>query len=132
MVALLVIAHAPLAQAFHDAAAHVYADCDTCLQVLDVGPDLSCDVLESRIADALRVACHNEVLILADVFGATPCNVARRFVDGERVALVSGLNVAMLWRAVSAAQKPDATLAVVKSRALEGALEGVMDVVSCR
>ncbi|MEJ7138185.1 PTS sugar transporter subunit IIA [Amphibiibacter pelophylacis] len=128
MVALLVIAHAPLAQAFHEAAAHVYSDCDTCLQVLDVTPDLGCDALESRIRDALQRACHPQVLILADVFGATPCNVARRFVDDERVALVSGLNVPMLWRAVSAAQKPDATLELVRQRALDGARDGVMAV----
>jgi PTS system ascorbate-specific IIA component len=41
------------------------------------------------------------VLVLTDVFGATPSNVAQRLTDGVEVRLVTGVNVPMLWRLLS-------------------------------
>ena len=41
-----------------------------------------------------------EALILTDVFGATPCNVAQRLADGVHIKVVTGVNVPMLWRSL--------------------------------
>ena len=64
--------------------------------------------------------------MLADVFGATPCNVAQKLVDGIRSRLVAGVNLPMLLRAVTyrqrAARYPGA------ARASTGGTAGVMQV----
>ncbi|MBI3366884.1 MAG: hypothetical protein HY021_00015 [Burkholderiales bacterium] len=52
------------------------------------------------MADALASLGEAEVLILADIFGATPCNVAAEFAGRPRVRVLAGLNVTMVWRAL--------------------------------
>ena len=64
-------------------------------------------------------------LVLTDVFGATPCNVAQRLVDGVNSRLVTGVNLPMLLRAVSYRAE---TLDSLVSRAVVGGTQGVMQV----
>lgn len=127
MAALLIVAHAPLATALQAVARHVFADRSETVSVVDVWPEWSADTAEEeiRVAVGRAVAAdtRGEVLILADVFGATPCNAAQRVADGMAVRLVAGLNVPMLWRALAYAQQPIETLI---ERALVGGSQGVM------
>ncbi|MDP3607037.1 MAG: PTS fructose transporter subunit IIA, partial [Polaromonas sp.] len=67
----------------------------------------------------------SHVLVLADVFGATPCNVAQKLVDGVRSRLITGVNLPMLLRTVS--YRHEALDALV-ARAVMGGTQGVMQV----
>ena len=67
--------------------------------------------------------------MLADVFGATPCNTVQRLADGVRVKVVTGVNVPMLWRALNYASEP---LEQLITRAVAGGTQGVMQVASSR
>jgi PTS system ascorbate-specific IIA component len=127
MAGLVIVAHAPLATAFQAVARHVFAERSEALVIVDVWPDWSAETAEQEIRTAVIQATSGvvggEVLILADVFGATPCNAAQRVADGGSVRLVVGLNVPMLWRALAYAQQPIDTLV---ERALVGGSQGVM------
>jgi len=124
MTRLLVIAHAPLASALGTVARHAYADCATRLDTLDVHADMTPEQVQSLAAALLaRAASDEEVLILTDVFGATPCNVAQRLADGVRIKVVAGVNVPMLWRTLCYANEP---LDALVGRALAGATQGVL------
>jgi PTS system ascorbate-specific IIA component len=129
MPGLLVIAHAPLASSLKAVAQHVYADCGGRLSALDVLPGASPDEVEAQARGLIDALGQREVLILADVFGATPCNVALKLADGVRVRVVSGVNVPMLWRALCYA---DETLETLVSRAVAGATQGIMQVAAPR
>ncbi len=65
------------------------------------------------------------VLVLADMFGATPCNVAARLLADGRVEGVSGLSLPMLVRALSGRE---GTLAGAVERALSGGTQGVVHI----
>jgi len=65
------------------------------------------------------------VLVLSDVLGATPCNVAQRLADGERTQLLAGVNLPMLLRAITYRADP---LAAMAQRALDGGVRGVVAV----
>lgn len=125
---LLLIAHAPLASALRSVAEHVYPDCSARLMVLDVPPGLSPGDIEAQARALLAAAPHDEFLVLTDVFGATPCNVAERLTDPRRVRVVAGVNVPMLWRVLCYEGESADRLA---ERALMGATQGVMP-VDCR
>ena len=125
MATFLLVAHAPLASALKAVATHVYADCSASLQALDVAPGMSDDDVEQATRAALEKLGTGEVLILADVFGATPCNGALRAADGVRVRVVAGLNVPMLWRSLCYAHEP---LDSLVTRAVDGAKQGVLQV----
>ena len=99
---IFIIAHAPLAQALRECAMHVYAECAPTVLALDQG-----------------------LLVLTDIFGATPANVAQKIVQGREAQLIAGVNVPMLFRSVCYRHEP---LDVLVSRALSGGTQGVMQV----
>ena len=128
MADLLIIAHSPLASALRDVARHVYPEQVHRIGVLDVGSDESAEAVEQRLRSMLS-AREGGVLILTDVFGASPCNVALRLADGVRSRVVAGVNVPMLWRALCYADEPLETLV---NRAVAGANQGVMQLATTR
>lgn len=129
MPGLLVLAHAPLASALRAVAEHVYPDCAASLTVLDVPGDMPIEQVEAQAAALLARMGTSETLILTDVFGATPCNVAQRLADGVRIKVVTGVSVPMLWRSLCYAQEP---LDSLVARALAGAAQGAMQVSPTR
>jgi PTS system ascorbate-specific IIA component len=124
MPGLLVIAHAPLASALKAVAEHTFPNCAQQLSVLDVTPDMTAELVESRARALLAAGGHAEALVLTDVFGATPCNGAQRLLDGRgHVRVLSGVNVPMLWRSLCYAHEPLDTLL---QRAADGGRQGIL------
>lgn len=64
------------------------------------------------------VARRRPLLVLTDVFGATPCNIAQRLVEGRQARLVTGVNLPMLLRTVCYRAEP---LDALVQRAVVGA-----------
>jgi PTS system ascorbate-specific IIA component len=85
MPGLLIIAHAPLASSLKSVAEHAFPDCARQLAALDVLPERSIEEIEAEARVLLEQVKNPEALILTDVFGATPCNVAQRLADGVQV-----------------------------------------------
>jgi PTS system ascorbate-specific IIA component len=125
MPGLLIIAHSPLASALRSVAAHVYPEAMPGVVAVDVLPEWSTEELEAVVRAGLKAVADPEALVLIDVFGATPCNVALRIAEGQDVRVLSGVNVPMLWRALSHLSEPLETLAAL---ALVGGSKGVMTV----
>jgi len=127
MAGLVIVAHAPLATALQAVASHVFAERAQMLVPVDVMPDWPAERTEQALREAVQLAAtragSDEVLILADVFGATPCNAAQRVAEGSRLRLIAGVNVPMLWRALAYADQP---LDALAERALAGGSQGVM------
>ena len=129
MNAILLIAHAPLANALRQCALHVFPDCGNTAMAIDVQPNLS---PEETLATA-RIALEQltqppgvqGVLVLTDIFGATPSNVAQKLVDGVSSRLITGVNLPMLLRSVSYRHE---SLDTLVSRAVVGGTQGVMQV----
>ena len=66
-------------------------------QAVSIDPKQSVDEMREAIAAALRRAEQGEgVLVLTDMFGGTPSNMALSFLDEHRVEIVTGLNLPML------------------------------------
>jgi PTS system ascorbate-specific IIA component len=123
MSGVLIMAHAPLASALRDVAGHVFPDCLATLGVLDVPPGWSVEQTEAAVRQHLANRASEQTLILTDVFGATPCNVAHRVADGVSVRVVAGVNVPMLWRVLCYAREP---LDALVARAVAGGTQGVV------
>lgn len=129
MAGLLIIAHAPLASALREVASHAFPDCARTLWALDIPADMAPEEAQARGAALLAASGSSETLILTDVFGATPCNVAQQLADGTKVRVVAGVNVPMLWRALCYGNEP---LAALVERALAGAVQGVIQAGASR
>ncbi len=125
MASLLLVAHAPLASSLQAVAQHVYPDCRAQVLAVDVAAGATLESAAEQVRLALAALGSGEVLILADVFGATPCNAALSAAAGLPVRVVAGVNVPMLWRTLCYV---DNSLDDLVTRAVAGAAQGVMHV----
>jgi PTS system ascorbate-specific IIA component len=125
MNGILLIAHAPLASALRQCVLHVFPDAQDAVVALDVQPNVPPEESLSQARLLLAQMDRPQTLVVTDVFGATPCNVAQRLVDGVRSKLITGVNLPMLLRTVSYRHE---SLDALISRALIGATQGVMQV----
>lgn len=125
MNGIFIIAHAPLASAFRQGVLHVFPDNGADVAALDVQPNMPPEETLAQARILLAQLGTSHALILTDIFGATPCNVAQKLVDGVSIKLVAGLNLPMLLRAMCYRSEP---LDALVARALVGATQGVMQV----
>lgn len=125
MNGIFIIAHAPLASALRQCVLHVFPDNSAGLAALDVQPNTPPEETLDQARVMLRQLGTTHALVLVDVFGATPCNVAQKLVDGVHSRLITGINLPMLLRTVSYRHEP---LDALVARALAGATQGVMQV----
>ena len=129
MNAILIIAHAPLAHALRSCALHVFPDCGAHVSAIDVQPNMPPEETQATARIAMEQLSHVEgitgVLVLTDIFGATPSNVAQKLVDGTTSRLITGVNLPMLLRSVSYRNE---SLDALVSRAVIGGTQGVMQV----
>ncbi|MDB5886614.1 MAG: fructose transporter subunit [Polaromonas sp.] len=125
MNGIFIIAHAPLASAFLQCVQHVFPDNAAGVAALDVQAETPPEETLALAIARFKELDLPQALVLTDIFGATPCNVAQKLVDGVHTKLVTGMNLPMLLRAVC--YRHEALDALV-ARALAGASQGVMQV----
>ena len=132
MTGIVVIAHAPLASALGACIEHVYS-CEPGVarrevRLLDVS---AAEKFEAALARARalvkEVDAGQGVLVLTDAFGATPGNVATQLAEPGRVAVVAGVNLPMLLRALCYRAGP---LAELVTKAMAGGEQGIVQVGS--
>ncbi len=88
-----------------------------------VQPDTDPDDLKQRLSAVVKdFDAGQGVLVLSDIFGATPCNIAQGLQALERVVLVTGLNLPMLFKVMNYAHLE---LTALAEKALEGGQAGV-------
>lgn len=122
---IFIVAHAPLASALRQCVLHVFPDASSTIAVLDVQPNMPADESLAAARMTLALLKTERTLVLTDMFGATPCNVAQKLVDGVNSRLVAGVNLPMLLRAVTYRNE---SMDALVARALAGGTQGVMQV----
>ncbi len=124
MTAIIVIAHTPLASALRSCVAHVFPEDVHCVQVLDVPATNQIDDVVA-LAEAL-LPKTGETLVLTDIFGATPANVASRLASNSGCRVLAGVNLPMLLRAVCYREQQVDQLVL---KAVAGGTQGIMPIV---
>ncbi|MDD5383968.1 MAG: PTS fructose transporter subunit IIA [Gallionella sp.] len=124
MVGILLVTHNGLGNSFVDCVRHVLDEVPRNLKVLTVlaGDDPQLKLVEGQ-ALIKQLDTGGGVLILADIFGATPSNIARQLCHAERVMGVAGVNLPMLLRVVCS---PNKTLPELAEIAVEGGRECIV------
>ncbi|AZP11751.1 MULTISPECIES: PTS sugar transporter subunit IIA [Undibacterium] len=124
MVGILLMTHAPLGAAFLQAAAHVFRGMPEHFEAIDVIADQNIDEVHSLARAAVaRLNQGSGVLVITDVMGGTPSNCCRQLGEPDQVAVIAGISLPMLLRAITYRQD---TLDVVVEMALTGGQNGAM------
>jgi len=109
MTGILIVAHTPLASAMLSFIEHTFGDLPERIRAVDIPPheDIK-DSFERVLEAAIGVNTGKGVLILTDVMGATPANVASKIESvghsyglTSQVIVLTGLNLPMLMRCIS-------------------------------
>lgn len=124
---LLIIAHAPLASALRACVLHVYADAAASVAALDVVADEPPETTLEQARGLVASMAVERCLVLTDVYGATPSNVAKRLVEDSTMRLVAGVNLPMLLRTVNYLEDD---LDHLVERALAGGTQCIMAVAA--
>jgi PTS system mannose-specific IIA component len=96
MIGLVLVTHGRLAEEFRSALEHVVGP-QAAIETIAIGPDDRMENRRSDIADAVsRVNGGAGVIILTDMFGGTPSNLAISLLEIGKVEVVAGLNLPML------------------------------------
>lgn len=126
MVGILIIAHGTLGESLIHCASHVFGARPPRLRQLGVSVH---DEPAALLPQARKLVAELDdgsgVLVLSDIYGATPCNIGCRLLEPGRVEVVAGVNLPMLVRALTYREQP---LNVVVEKAISGGREGVIEV----
>jgi PTS system mannose-specific IIA component len=116
MIGLVLVTHGRLAVEFVTAMEHVVGP-QTAIATVCIGPD---DDMESRRADIAReieaVDDGSGVIVLTDLFGGTPSNLAISLMETGRIEVIAGINLPMLIRLESARRRMKVVDAVAAAR----------------
>lgn len=116
MIGLVLVTHGRLAEEFKAALEHVVGPQDQ-VETISIGPD---DDMEQRRQDILaavgRVNQGSGVVLLTDMFGGTPSNLAISVMDDKSIEVVAGVNLPMLIKLASVRADVDLAEAVEEAR----------------
>jgi len=116
MIGMVLVTHGQLASGFRAALEHVVGP-QSQFETVAIGPE---DDMEQRRGDILnavsRVQDGGGVVLLTDMFGGTPSNLAISVMDGGRVEVICGINLPMLIKLASVRESADLEQAVGEAR----------------
>ncbi|HEY8355795.1 MAG TPA: PTS fructose transporter subunit IIA [Methylophilaceae bacterium] len=124
MIGILIVAHGTLGESLIQCASHVMGSRPAQLEQLGIGKD---DDPQTLLPKAQRLVeeldSGDGVLILSDIYGATPCNIVNRLLVAGRIEGIAGVNLPMLVRTLT---YRNSDLRTLIAKALSGGREGVI------
>jgi len=128
MIGILIVSHGAFGEALIHSASHVLSKRPQQVGHMGVGLRDDPDAILPRARELLRQLDTGEgVLVLTDILGATPSNIATRLLQAGRVEGLAGASLPMLIRALTYRDEP---LAAVVEKAMSGGQEGVVHLTS--
>jgi PTS system mannose-specific IIA component len=116
MIGLVIVTHCGLALEFRSALEHVVGP-QAQLETVSIGPDDDAAVRRGQIVDAIhRTDTGEGVIVLTDMFGGTPSNLAISVMDEANVEVIAGINLPILVKLASVRSELPLADAVVSAR----------------
>ena len=107
MIGILVVSHEPLGTALIHCTRHIYGRMPPQLAALDVIPDEDPDVVLAGARELMsRINDGSGLLVLTDLYGATPSRIAARLAEPHRVVVIAGVNLPLLVKALNNRRGP--------------------------
>ncbi|MBK5276670.1 MAG: PTS sugar transporter [Desulfuromonadales bacterium] len=95
MTGLVLVTHAGLAGALKASAEMIVGSIEACASV-EVAPGEPADVIMARVVSAVEAVSADGAIIMTDLFGGTPSNMAMSFLKEGRVEVLTGVNLPMI------------------------------------
>ena len=116
MIGLILVTHGRLAEEFVHAMQHVVGRQEAVATVC-IGPNDDMERRRKEITEAVRAVDSGQgAIILTDLFGGTPSNLAISLMEAGKVEVIAGINLPMLIRLAGARKTMDVVAATVAAR----------------
>lgn len=116
MIGLVIVTHGGLAREFRSAVEHIVGP-QAQLATISIGPDDDMEGRRRELLDAVRAVDEGRgVIILTDMFGGTPSNLAISVMDDAQVEVIAGVNLPMLVKLVSIRKDSSLESAISEAR----------------
>ena len=126
MIGILLITHGDLGKSLIECATHVLGEKPKFLDSLTIENDCAHDNMYKEISEKInRLDQGKGVLILTDIFGATPCNIITKIIEPGKVNAIAGVNLSMLIRSISYRHE---SFEALIAKAIEGAQDGIIHI----
>jgi mannose PTS system EIIA component len=126
MISILLITHGELGKSLIECATHVLGDKPLFLESLSIENDCIHESMFKQISERINLLDQGDgVLILTDIFGATPCNIITKIIKPGKVSAIAGVNLSMLIRTISYRNESFDSLI---SKAIQGAQDGIIHI----
>jgi mannose PTS system EIIA component len=127
-VGLLILSHDGIGSSLLGTAMQMITDCSIKAKLLTVERDSDPeDLIEHARLLVEELDAGEGVLILTDLYGSTPSNIARTCAINTNVSAVAGLNLSMLVRVMN---YPDLSLSELVDNAISGGQEGIIQILT--
>lgn len=124
MIGILIVAHGAVGEALIHCASHVLGRRPLRVRQVGVTVHDDPDAILPQVRELVKQLDEGHgVLVLTDMVGATPSNIASRLMEPGRVEVVAGVSLPMLVRALTYRAEP---LATVTAKAVSGGRDGVI------
>ena len=123
-VALFIITHEGIANNLLRTALSIINDQPENINCFEIPMDAPVEEIKHDIQNTIEQLDKNkEILFLTDIYGGTPSNIASSFINGQRIRLISGLNLAMIIKAINYRDLP---LSELVEKIIEGGRQSIM------
>lgn len=125
-VGILIIGHDNVGESLRDNAVKTFGAQPLPLAVVSIGRDCEPERAHAQASAIIQALDQGDgVLVLTDICGATPCNIATRLLGEARVKIVTGVNLPMLLRVLNYA---DLSLERLVDKAITGGRDGIVEI----
>ena len=124
-VSVLIISHHDIGTALTSALAQIIGHTPLLIDKLEIGFDMPVETAQSLLEEKIDLLNQGDgILILTDLFGATPCNIANKYQEPNKISVVSGVNLPMLLKL---ATNPRLPLEEMAKNAKSGGKTGIVN-----
>ena len=108
MIGIVVVTHANLGASLIETVDFILGEKQEKIVSISIDIQQNPEHLRKKIKQGIaKVRCDNGVIVLTDMFGGTPSNLSYSFLEEGSVEVISGVNLPILLKAVTARQKMD-------------------------
>ena len=102
MIGILLVTHGEIGKSLIDCAAHILDKYPISVESVAINSNNDLNSYSNIIAQKIQdLESGNGILIMTDIYGATPCNLLNKFIEKDKVEVVTVINLPMLIKAIS-------------------------------
>tara|TARA_B100000780_G_C21091409_1_gene439864 strand:- start:563 stop:952 length:390 start_codon:yes stop_codon:yes gene_type:complete len=124
MIGILLVTHGEIGKSLIDCASNIHGKSINLLECIPVNPKSDLEECQKFIKNEIKnLDIGSGVLIMTDVYGATPSNMLKRYITLDNIEVITGLNLPMLLQAIT---NRDSPLAEITKACMNAAEKGII------